>query len=110
MIDQGHKFVSALNDIVAVEGGAIAGKWRSHWKQAGYDYRPDHKERDEKYYAIRGNWALEKGLMNKGEGYTDDITQPGQEIFCRCAYVYIYSLQKLPEDMLTKKGKELLAK
>lgn len=110
MIDQGHKFVSSLNDIVAVEGGAIAGKWRSHWKQPGYDYRVDHAERDEKYYAIRGNWALEKGLMNKGEGYTDDMTQPGFEIFCRCSYTYIYSLQKLPEDMLTKKGKEFLTK
>jgi len=110
MIDQGHKFISDLNNIVAVEGGAIAGKWRSHFRQPGYDYREDHKERDSRYYAIRGNWAMKLGLMNKGAGYTNDMTVPGEEIFCRCKYVYIYGLRNLPDDMLTIKGREALAK
>ena len=104
-IDQGHKFSNTLNDIIAVDGGAIAAKWKSHYRQPGYDYREDHKERDGNYYAIRGSWAMEKGLMNKGEGYTDDMTMPGEEIFCRCGYTYIYSLRKIPEEMLTSKGK-----
>jgi hypothetical protein len=110
MIDQGHKFVADLNNIVAVDGGAIAGLWHSHWRQPGYDFREDHKERDDKYYAIRNNWAIEKGLMNKGAGYTDEITAPGQEVFCRCFYQYIYGLRKLPNDMLTEKGRSGLEK
>ena len=108
MIDQGHKFVSELNRIVAQDGGAIAGRWRSHYRQAGYNYRVDHKERDGLVYAIRGNWAIDKGLMNKGAGYTDEITAAGEEVFCRCQMIYIYGLGKLPDDMLTSKGESEL--
>jgi hypothetical protein len=61
--------------------------------------------RNDKIYAIRDNWAIEKGLMNKGAGYTDEMTAPGEEVYCRCNYVYIYGLSKLPEEMLTAKGR-----
>jgi hypothetical protein len=104
MIDQSHKFTSTLHNIVAVDGGAIAAEWNSHFRQSGYDYREDHKLRDSKVYAIRGNWAMEKGLMNKGAGYTDEMTAPGEEIFCRCSMTYIYSIRRLPKEMLTIKG------
>ena len=83
LIDQTHKLTTALNETMAVGGGAIAARWFSHYRQPGYDYREDHKERDGEVYAIRGNWALEKGLMKPGKaGYTDDITKPGEEVFC----------------------------
>jgi len=105
IIDQGHKFVAALSETLAVDGGAIAGIWHSNWKQRNYNYRKDHKERDGKVYTMRGNWAQERGLMKCGPaGYTDEITQPGEEVFCRCFYQWIYSLRDLPDDMLTKKS------
>jgi hypothetical protein len=81
-IDQGAKFASALSETAAVGTGAIAGIWHSNWRQPNYKYRRDHRERDEKIYAVRGNWAMERGLMNKGAGYTDDITKPAEEPFC----------------------------
>ena len=109
LIDQTHKLTTALNETMAVGGGAIAARWFSHFRQPGYDYREDHKERDGEVYAIRGNWALEKGLMKPGKaGYTDDITKPGEEVFCRCQYKYIYNLRSLPAAMLTAKGREQL--
>ena len=40
----------------------------------------------------------------------DSLTQPAEEPFCRCKWVYVYALGKLPEDMLTKAGKEALEK
>lgn len=109
LIDQGHKFTSELNNIVAVDGGALAAVWHSHFRQPGYDYREDHKERDGVVYAVRGNWAMAKGLMKRGpNGYTDEITKPAEEVFCRCWYTYLYSLRGLPPDMLTVAGaKEL---
>jgi len=108
-IDQGHKFVSSLNNIIAVDAGAIAGKWKSNWKQAGYNYRKDHKERDQKIYLIRNNWAKEKGLVKVGpDGYMDDITMPGEEVFCSCKYIYLYNLRDLPDNMLTNAGKEVI--
>ena len=113
VIDQGHKLTSAINEIVAVDGGAIAAEWRSHWKQAGYNYRVDHKDRDLKVYAIRGSWAIERGLINKGAGYTDEMTKPGEEVFCRCFYRYITTLGALSRarpDMLTQKGQDELAR
>lgn len=109
LIDQGHKLLASINEIVAVDGGAIAMRWHSHYRQAGYDYREDHKERDGHVYAVRGNWAIEKGLMKAGpDGYTDDLTRPAEEPFCRCNYQPLYGLRQLPSDMLTDKGREAL--
>ncbi len=107
-IDQGHKLISNINAVVAEQSGAIAMMWRSHWKQPGYNYREDHKDRDRKVYAIRGNWALQKGLVNHADGYADDITAPAQEPFCRCFGVYLYNLRDLPAEMLTEKGRQIL--
>lgn len=103
-IDQGHKFTAALSATLALNTGAIAGRWHSHWRQRGYDYREDHKERDEQVYAVRDCWARERGLMTKGSGYTDDMTAPAEEPFCRCTYQWLYNLRDLPASMLTDKG------
>ncbi len=111
LIDQGQKLSAALSDIIAVDGGALAAEWHSRYRELNYDYREDHKERDGNIYTIRGNWALEKGLMKVGPaGYTDEITQPAEEVYCRCKYRYIYNVSKLPKDMITKKGEAELAR
>jgi hypothetical protein len=111
LIDQGHKMAAAVNDVVAKGGGAIAAKWHSHWKQQNYNYRKDHKERDEKIYLIRDSWAHQKGLVKPGKaGYTDQITQPGEEVYCRCFYQYLFHVGELPGDMVTQKGKDELAR
>jgi hypothetical protein len=109
IIDQGHKLRSSLSEIIAVDGGAIAARWRSRWRQAGYNYRQDHKDRDDRVYAVRGSWALERGFAKVGPaGYTDDITKPGEEPFCRCYYQYLYNLRDLPDEMVTKRGRDAL--
>lgn len=105
VVDQTHKLAAAINDIVAVDNGALAMEWHSPWRRPGYDFRKDHKARDMKIYTIRGNWAMEKGLMKVGEaGYYDEITHVGEEVFCSCAARFIFALRKLPPDMLTKAG------
>lgn len=109
IIDQSAKFVSALNDVIATDGGAIAGRWHSQWRRRGYSYRVDHKERDQKVYAIRDNWAIQKGLMKAGpDGYTDQITKPAEEVYCGCSYSWLYNLRDLPDECLTIKGRESL--
>lgn len=101
--------IAIQKEIDAKAGGAIAAIWHSHWRQDGYEYRKSHKARDEKVFVMRGNWALEKGLMKlAGRKYTDEITSPGEEEGCRCYYQYLYSLRDLPEEMLSTKGKEEL--
>jgi len=83
IIDQGHKLNASVSAILAEDAGAIAARWRSHWRQSGYDYREDHKERDQQVYAIRNSWAHTRGFMRAGDaGFSDKITQPGEEIFC----------------------------
>jgi hypothetical protein len=110
IIDQGHKLVQAVNEIVAVDGGAIAAIWHSHYREAGYNYRPEHKKFDGEVFVIRDNWALRKGLMKlAGSRYTDQVDAPGTPVFCRCYYEYLYALRDLPERMLTEKGREALA-
>ena len=109
LIDQGHKLNSSISAVLASDAGAIAAVWHSNWRQINYDYREDHKERDEKVYLIRDSWAHKNGLVKKGPaGYTDEITQPAEEPFCRCRYRYLYHLRQLPAEMLTVKGRQAL--
>lgn len=108
-IDQGHKLISSIGAVIGMQTNAIAMEWHSNWKQAGYDYRPDHKDRDGKVYAIRDNWAIQKGYMKVDKnGYNDSITAPAEEVFCRCQGSYITNLRDLPESMLTEKGRQFL--
>ncbi len=105
LIDQGHKLTASISNVIATDGGAIALIWRSHWRQAGYDYRPDHKERDGKVYLLRDSWAKAAGLVKQGPaGYYDEITAVGEEVYCRCNAVYLYALRELPAEMITPKG------
>lgn len=108
IIDQGHKFAAALDETIAEGNGAIAASWRSRFKETGYDFRPDHAKRDHKIYLVKGSWADKEGLLRPVNGFTDDLTKPGEEPFCRCSYVYLYSPRALPDDMLTDKGKAWL--
>jgi hypothetical protein len=109
LIDQGHKLTNSISTVLANEGGAIAAKWLSHYRQPGYNYREDHKERDGKVYLIRSSWAQRAGLVKPGpDGYSDEITQPAEEVFCRCKWVFVYHLRQLPENMLTVKGRSEL--
>ena len=105
ILDQSTKLAGALDSILAEEGGAIAGIWHSHWKQPGYNYRPDHKERDGKVYVLREGEAYQEGHITKGAGFTDTITAPGQEPNCRCKMTYLYRLHQLPPEMLTKRAR-----
>lgn len=106
VIDQGHKMVANINQTIAEDGGAIAVMWHSHWRQKGYDYREDHKERDEQVYLLRGNWAQKAGLVKLGKsGYYDKITAVAEEPFCRCYGEFLYTLDDLPREMLTKRGR-----
>ena len=107
MIDQGAKFTASLNSIIANENGAIAARWHSRWRAAGYEnYRREHRKRDKEIFIIRGNWAIEQGLIKlNGHQYTDEITMPGEEIYCSCTYEYLYNLRDVPE-LLTEKGKQ----
>jgi hypothetical protein len=108
-IDQGAKLVAAINDVVAQQNGVIAYRWRSRWRMPNYDYREDHKERDEKIYLIRDSWAKQQGLVKVGAaGYYDDITAAAQEPFCQCFVVALYALRDLPPELLTEKGRNLL--
>jgi hypothetical protein len=110
IIDQGHKLASAISEIVAKDGGAIAGAWQ-HIKRGppSYDSRPKHVARDGKIFLLRNSWARAQGLVKPDKnGYTDDIEQPGELVFCSCKYRWIYALRDLPTEMLTVKGREAL--
>lgn len=112
LIDQGHKLRANISEIVAEGGEAIAGYWHSHWREPGYDYRPDHKERDQECFLLKGSWAHERGLVKPGRFgyYGDPLTKCAEEPYCRCIMRWVYNLRDLPPDMLTAKGKKELEK
>jgi hypothetical protein len=111
LIDQGHKLTASLSSVLATSGGAIACEWRSNWRQAGYHFRPDHKERDREIYLLKDSWARDRGLIKVGDaGYYDDITKAAEEVFCRCTVRWIYAIRNLPADMVTEAGRDELAR
>lgn len=111
VIDQGHKLIAAVNEIVATDGGAIAAIWRHAREGGGYQARPEHESRNTHIFVIRGNWALQAGFMRlAGRQYTDQIEAPGELIYCRCQYQYLYNLRDLPLEMLTELGRAELAR
>jgi hypothetical protein len=109
-IDQGHKLIANLNQIVAYDGGAIGAYWHSHWRELNYDYREDHKELDKEFFLIQDSQAIRDGLVKKGgHKYIEELEdQPGEEVYCRCYFEYIYRLNRVPEECLTQKGKETI--
>jgi hypothetical protein len=110
VIDQGHKLVAAINDIVATDGGAISMTWKHvHESSQAYQPRPEHVARDGKVFLIRGSWAHKQGLVKPTHGYTDEIEAPAELPFCRCTGVYGFTLRDLPSSMLTAKGASHLA-
>jgi hypothetical protein len=110
MIDQAAKFKSSLDRITATDSGAIAGMWRI-FNGSGYANRPDHKERENQIYLIRDSWAIKNGLLKTaGAMFTDEITQPGEEVYCQCRYKYIFNLRDLSDELLTAKGRESIGR
>jgi len=109
-IDQASKLTANINETIAEGGNALGVIWHSAWRQAGYNYRPDHKARDQHFFAYKDNWAIKRGLMKKGPNdYYDDITHVGEEIFCRCKATYVYNLRDVPDECMTEKGRAELA-
>jgi hypothetical protein len=78
MIGQGHRFTACLNEMLAIDGGAIAMIWRRpSYPEEGQSLE-DHRGRDGKVYALRGCWAIERGLIQPGAvGYYDEVTPRG---------------------------------
>jgi hypothetical protein len=106
LIDQGMKFNAALSDIVSRAGGAIAAEWYHIPPRPSYQSRPEHLARNAHVFAIRDSWAHEKGLIRAAKaGYTDEVDQPAQLVYCSCKWVYRYHLRDLPAEMLTAKGR-----
>lgn len=109
IIDQNAKLFSAINTTVATNGGAIGGYWQSHKFQRGYNGRPDHNAREGHFYLVRDSWAHTAGYVKPGKyGYTDEIEQPAELPFCKCAYKYVFSLRSVPKECLTSKGEQAI--
>jgi len=105
--DQEHKLSTVIHELIAEKGGAIAMVWHSMWRLPGYNYRPDHKEKDEQVYLLKDSWARAKGLV-AGEYYEDDVAV-GVLPNCKCFAEWIYDVTDLPTELLTSKGQEWIA-
>lgn len=101
-VDQSHKLVASINEVIAFDNNAIAEIWRHHHSQHP---RPTHEARDGKVILIRDSLAHRNGWVKPNDmGYTDEFERPAQEPYCRCGSVWIYNLQDVPRDMRTAKG------
>ena len=105
---QGEALQVAFNEIISREGKALCAEWHSRWRQPGYAYRDDHKDRDLKFFAFKDSWAAKQGLLVPLPS-VDSVTFPGQERGCRCFHRYFYTLESLPREVLSSRGLLALA-
>jgi hypothetical protein len=111
IIDQGHKLSAAVNEIVSRDGGAIIATWRHVLEGGGYQARPEHVNRNNDVFVLRGCWAIEQGLIKlAGHQYTDQVEQPAELPFCRCTWRFGYNLRDCPPELITTKGRDELAR
>ncbi|AOW48006.1 hypothetical protein A4S02_14340 (plasmid) [Acetobacter ascendens] len=104
-------FASEVEYIFILSGEPIAAVWKYNPLDEQCEFPPtvDHRPRDGRVYAVRGNWAEAKGFMIAGpDGYIDDIDRPHQETGCMCHLHWLHGIRRLPEDMLTSKGRAAL--
>lgn len=107
-IDQGHKLAAAVAHVVARGEGAIAAIWHDRGEHDhGYDARPEHLKRSGKLFLVRDSWAAKEGLIRKPPAakFTDQIEQPAELPYCSCYYEYITSPQRIPQELLTGRGR-----
>jgi hypothetical protein len=106
IIDQSAKFSNELSAIIAKDQNALAAEWNHH--HVTYP-RKEHLARNGKVFLVRDSWAHDRGLVKVlPNGYTDEIEQPGELVFCRCSYRWIYNLRDVPLMCLTEKGRQAL--
>ena len=106
-VHKAMSFPAEVEFLFSLEGKPIAAIWHYNPidEQTDYPKTYDHKHRDGLVYAVRGNWAIAKGLMNAGpNGYLDEISRSSQEIGCMCHLQWLYSISRLPTNMMTEKG------
>lgn len=101
-------FAAEVDFIFSLYGrDVIAAIWRYSDLDERMDYPPEsnHRNLDERVYAVRDNWAIIKKLMNAGPfGYVDDIDIPGRQTGCACHLEWVSALDGLPDTMLTDLG------
>jgi hypothetical protein len=106
-IHKAMSFPAEVEFLLSLEGNPIAAIWHYNPidEQTDYPKTYDHKQRDDLVYAVRGNWAITKGLMKVGpNGYLDEISRPSQETGCMCHLQWLYSVSRVPTNMVTEKG------
>ncbi len=102
-----RSFSTEIEHIFVLTGSPLAAIWQYSDMDAQGEYQKtyNHQQRDGRVYAIRGSWAIEKGLMKVGpNGYLDEIDIPGRELGCMCSLLWLYSISDLPTNMMTEKG------
>lgn len=105
-IDQGHKLLASIDHVVAHGSGAIGAIWHDRGEHdKSYDARKEHLARSGKVFLVRDSWAIQDGLVKRGGPYTDEVTQPAEEVFCSCYWEWVFSPRDLPREMLAEKGR-----
>ena len=100
--------VSEIDYVFTLKSNPLAAIWHYNELDENCEYpmAHNHQEFNKNIYAVRGNEAIKRGLMNTGAGFVDEIIRPQQEIGCMCYFQWVYSLRDLPQEMLTMKGKQ----
>jgi hypothetical protein len=108
-----RSFPAEIEHIFALTGNPLAAVWHYNNLDAQGEYQKtsDHEQRGDRVYAVRGSWAMEKGLMQVGpDGYLDEISIPGRELGCMCSLQWVTSVRRLPGNMITEKGRRELSR
>jgi len=103
-----RSFPVEIEHIFVLAGDPLAAIWHYSDLDAQGEYQKtyNHQQRNGRVYAIRGSWAIEKGLTKVGPaGYLDEASRPGRELGCMCSLQWVTAVRRLPDYMITAKGR-----
>jgi len=107
--DYALDLIREVEIIANIKNGAIAVKW-SYGSPYSEEFDCKHKLLDNKYFFFRTSKEIKDGLIDLSNiNYFDDAPRPREEWGCLCRFVFLYTINDIPESLLSKKAKTILS-
>lgn len=100
----------SIKNIVYLSKDPTAAIWVYNNIDEQMDYpNYKHKKHDGKIFIVRNSYAQKKGLICEDVTYLDTVIDDMMDVGCGCYLTFLYGIDRIPQDLLTKEGQRALS-